>query len=90
MIRENGHARPTTSFSEEKNTEGIDTKPETTSVGCPYETPDGPCRDSGTRYQLGSFNLELCDEHLEAVIEENDLQPLEPRSPKALAGRAGA
>lgn len=77
MTRERRPKGLKTSFSEDEDAR-TESEP---SNGCRYETPAGPCGDSGARVEVGGIRLELCAGHLEAVLYENALvaPPFSPR-----------
>lgn len=74
MAVQNGAPGPDTLFSEGTTAGRTDSKTPGNSDGCIYETPEGRCGDTGTVQEVGGFRLELCGEHLEAVLEENGIE----------------
>lgn len=72
MAVQNGNG-PESLFSEGTTGRTGKEQPEI-SGGCVYHTPAGLCGDSGEAHTIDGFRLELCGEHLEAVLVENGLE----------------
>jgi len=75
MSTEQGPQRPIPSFP--GGTAGGISNGEDASAGCLYHSGSGECGEAGALYQLSGVRVELCPDHLEDVLEENNLEQMD-------------